>query len=107
MSRSLKPKEGPLDAPRKLALVSWEDAFYDDNVHAESDIQDEESACVLYSVGFYIGDSKKYVKLSMDYGNSTYRHTQRILKKNIKSIQFIGEEAGAAAPETCAAPAQP
>jgi len=87
-SRRKQPLEKPI-LPKKIAAVTWEDAWYDDEVHTEQSLQEEAQSCLLYSVGFLIRDDEAVVTLAMDFGNGTCRHVQRIRKENIRKLDIL------------------
>lgn len=84
-----KASNEKFDAPKKVAMVTWEDAWYDDDVHTEESIAAEQQSCVLYSVGFLMREDSECVTLAMDFGDGTARHVQRIRKENIRKIQMF------------------
>lgn len=85
-------RKKPLDTPRKLALVSWLDTYYDDEVHTEEQLKNEDKTCLIHSVGFLIDDGEDTVTVAMDFcpHGTHYRHVCRIRKENIRKIQEIG-----------------
>ena len=85
-------KEAPVN-PRPVVVVVWDDAFYDDEVHTESNLKDNgASSCRLYSAGFLVHETDDHVIISMDFGEDTScRHVCRIRKENIRKMQIIAE----------------
>ncbi len=86
MSRQRKTN---LDTPKQIALITWVDSFYDDGVHTDDELASESDECLMHSVGFLVGETENVYKVSMDYGQGTSRHTQRIRKENVRGIQII------------------
>jgi len=80
-----------IETPRRIALISWEDTYYDDAVHEEASIEAETQGCLLHTLGFLIRETEKYVTVGMEFeeSNQTYRHVCRVKRENIRRIQIL------------------
>lgn len=92
MADETKPKRKKFKTPKRIALVTWEDAYFSGAPQTEAELLAEEEKKVLYTVGFFIKETDKYITLTMEFDDSdkTHRDICRILKANIKEVQFIG-----------------
>lgn len=79
------------ESPRPVALVIWDDAYYDDEVHTEATLKENgNNICRLYSVGFLVHETEDQVVIAMDFGEDTScRHVCRIRRENIRKLIML------------------
>lgn len=85
----------PEPLPKRLVCVEWLDTYYDEGVHSEDDLLNEDKTCRMFTVGFLVGSENdpEAVTVGMEwspYGNH-YRHVSRIRRENIQKIVMIAE----------------
>ena len=87
----MSKKKPLLKSPRKIALVTWEDAYFSKEPQTEAEILAEEQKKTMYTVGFFIRETDKYVTLAMEHDetDNTFRDICRIRKENIREVQIL------------------
>jgi hypothetical protein len=78
----------------KIAVVTWQDSFYDDSMHKPEELDCEPEDYTIVSVGWLIRDTDKIITISMDMeGDSkAFREVKRIRKENVRNIRIMEVE---------------
>lgn len=78
--------------PDKICIVTWLDSWFEEDgpMRSAEELQDEDTDCRRFTLGFVMAEGPKTITLAMEIGDGGSRHVMRIRRENIQSIREIG-----------------